>query len=120
MSPGPGVYLQGPFPPFVNNSPIAPAHLPALPVAPQPLPPGPPIASKEEVARNTLEFQKKRAAAGAAHAQYDLGVRYSKGDGVDKDPKTAEKWLAAAATQGHTQALKKLEELNKEMARSSN
>ena len=120
MSPGTGVYLQGSFPPFVNNSPIAPAPLPTSPVAPQPLPPGPPIASKEEVARNTLEFQKKRAAAGAAHAQYDLGVRYLNGDGVDKDLNAAQKWLQAAATQGHTQALRKLEELNKETTRSSN
>lgn len=69
-------------------------------------------AAKAQVARKTLEFQMKRAEAGAAHAQYDLGVRYLKGDGVEKNLDTARKWLAAAARNGNNQAVKKLEEMN--------
>jgi len=112
MSPAPGIFFQAPF---------APGGAPAPPAVPQPVwsvpsaaaPSGPPVASKEEVARNTLAFQKQRAQAGAAHAQYDLGVRYQKGDGVDKDLKLARKWLAAAAKNGHSLASKKLAELER-------
>ncbi len=111
MAPAPGVFFQ---PPFAVNTPataVAPSPAPfvALPASAA----GPPVASKEEVARNTLEFQRRRAEAGAAHAQYDLGVRYLNGDAVEKDLKAARKWLTAAANQGHTQALKKLEDLSK-------
>jgi hypothetical protein len=111
MTPASGIFFQVPL---AAGAP-APASVPQVvwPVALAPAPSGPPIATKEEVARNTLSFQEKRAAAGAAHAQYDLGVRYQKGDGVDRDLKLARKWLAAAAMNGHSLASKKLEELEK-------
>jgi TPR repeat protein len=38
-------------------------------------------------------------------------MRYLNGDGVQKDLAAARKWLQAAATNGHTLAPKKLEEL---------
>lgn len=68
---------------------------------------------KAETVRKTVEFQKKRADAGAPTAQYDLGIRYLTGDGVEKDGELARKWLKAAATNGNSQAVKKLAELDK-------
>ncbi len=37
-------------------------------------------------------------------AQYELGVRYHRGDGVAADASIAARWLAAAAAQGHIRA----------------
>lgn len=72
-----------------------------------------PKGPSEETVRKTVEFQKKRAEDGSTTAQYDLGMRYLTGDGVEKDPETARRWLEAAAKAGHSQAAKKLEELGK-------
>ncbi len=44
------------------------------------------------------------AEQGHADAQYELGLKYLKGDGVTAEKPTAIKWLAAAAEQGHSQA----------------
>ena len=71
-------------------------------------------AEKAEMIRKTIEFQKKRADEGSATAQYDLGIRYLTGDGVRKDRKLALQWLGKAADQGHTQATKKRDDLQKE------
>jgi hypothetical protein len=110
--------------PNVPN-PSAPATRPAPtapPVAPQTRPtniyvlPEKTQAQKDEILRKTIEFQKQRAAAGAPTAQYDLGMRYLNGDGVEKDPALAKKWLTAASTNGSSEAVKKLEELNKKEA----
>lgn len=79
-------------------------------------PPKPPEKTKEEkgaATKKIVEFQKRRAAEGYATAQYDLGVRYLKGDGVEKNPEEARKWLEAAAKQGNSMATQKLAELEK-------
>ncbi|MEO6182402.1 MAG: hypothetical protein ABIP71_04780 [Verrucomicrobiota bacterium] len=68
---------------------------------------------KAEIQRKTIEFQKKKAEEGAPSAQYDLGMRYLDGDGLEKDLTLAKKWLTASATNGNSQAVKKLESLNK-------
>lgn len=47
---------------------------------------------------------KKRAEAGDAVAQYNLGVCYAKGEGVAKDEVEAVKWCRKAAEQGHAHA----------------
>ena len=44
---------------------------------------------------------KKRAEAGDASAQYNLGVMYRNGNGVPKDDAEAVKWYRKAADQGH-------------------
>jgi TPR repeat protein len=44
------------------------------------------------------------AKQGDAHAQYNLGVMYSKGRGVPQNKKTAAKWYRLAAKQGNTYA----------------
>ncbi|TXJ02059.1 MAG: sel1 repeat family protein, partial [Aquabacterium sp.] len=41
---------------------------------------------------------------GHADAQYNLGVMYDNGQGVDKDPAQAVDWYRKAAEQGHTRA----------------
>lgn len=69
---------------------------------------------KEATTQRTIEFQKKRALAGSASAQYALGLRYVEGDGVQKDLAEACKWLRAAAKQDFTWAKRKLVELEKE------
>ena len=68
-------------------------------------------ATKEEQEAKIIAFQKKNAADGLPSAQFDLGMRFLTGNGVEKNPATARKWLEAAAKQGHTQAARKLEEL---------
>ena len=79
--------------------------------------PSPPVVrektkeEKEEILKKTIEFQKQRAASGSATAQYDLALRYLNGDGVEKNLETAQKWFGEAAKQGHSGAIKKLEEL---------
>jgi hypothetical protein len=70
-------------------------------------------AEKAEEQQRIIAFQKLRAEAGKAVFQYDLGLRYLKGEGVEPDLELARKWIAAAAKQGHEQARKKLEEMDK-------
>ncbi len=110
------------------RTPNAPATPPAPPVTQAPAAVTPPATpapiltnavpektkeQKAEILRKTIEFQKKKAEEGAPTAQYDLGMRYLNGDGVEKDMDLAKKWLNASATNGNSQAVKKLESLNK-------
>lgn len=85
--------------------------VPALPVAP--VDPVKLKAMQDETVRKTIDFQHKRALGGSPSAQYDLGLRYLTGDGVEKNEKTALKWINASATNGNAQAIKKMEELEK-------
>jgi hypothetical protein len=68
--------------------------------------------AKAELVRRTVEFQKSRAAEGSESAQYELGLRYLKGDGVEKDEATGRKWLTQSAQNGYLPATRKLEELD--------
>ncbi len=68
---------------------------------------------KAEALRKTIEFQKARAAEGSSSAQYDLGIRYLNGDGLEKNLELAKKWLQRAADQDNTQAKQQLQLLNK-------
>lgn len=61
-----------------------------------------------------FEFYKRRAEEGSDHAQYELGVRYLNGKGVDKDEKLAREWLGKAAKQGNKEAAAKLAQLGPE------
>ncbi len=51
---------------------------------------------------------RKAADSGDADAQYKLGVRYEKGEGVSADPVEAAKWYKLAADQGNTLAAQAL------------
>ena len=68
--------------------------------------------------RKTIEFQKKRAAEGSPSAQYELGLRYLNGDGVEKDEAVGLKFLEDSAKQDYTLAKKKLEELKEKKKKS--
>jgi len=94
----------------------APTPPPAVPspnntAVPAPPPPADAEKAKQETLRKTIEFQKKRAAEGSPSAQYELGLRYLKGDGVDKDEVAGMKLLEDSAKQDYTLAKKKIEEL---------
>jgi TPR repeat protein len=52
----------------------------------------------------TFEETRAKAEQGDANAQYNLGVRYRKGEGVDKDVAVAVKWFRKAAEQGRVDA----------------
>ena len=105
--PAPAPARPAPAPPTVVAP--APAMAPAQPVDPEKA-----KAEKEATVKRIVEFQRKRAEAGSATAQYDLAMRYLKGDGVEKDLALAKKWLQAAAKNGHTLAPKKLEALKQQ------
>lgn len=47
---------------------------------------------------------KAKAEQGDAAAQCELGLSYSKGDGVEQDEQEGVKWLIKAAEQGHADA----------------
>ncbi len=53
------------------------------------------------------------AEKGSAQAQYNLGVCYENGDGVEKDASEAMKWYRIASEQGHKDAETALQELQK-------
>lgn len=110
---------QQPSPPPTPGS----AGLPPGPVITPPPTPAPTASAadaakaasqKEATIQRVIEFQKKRALAGSAAAQYSLAVRYLEGDGVEKNLAEACKWLRAAAKQDYTWAKRKLAELEKE------
>ena len=51
------------------------------------------------------------AEEGDAAAQYMLGGLYARGEGVERDPVLAHRWLSAAADQGHQPAARLRDEL---------
>jgi TPR repeat protein len=97
-TPTPAVTPPAPPPPRVVRPPIDPEEA---------------KAAREKADKKALEFQKKRAEEGSDSAQYELGIRYLKGDGVVKDEGTARKWLAMSSKSGYGPATRKLEELDK-------
>jgi hypothetical protein len=86
-----------------------PQNIGGAPGQPSPtVPARPPSLSKDEVERKRLEFQFDRAEKGSASAQYDLGVRFLKGDGVEQNEELGRSWLEKAAKQGDDAAFQKL------------
>ena len=70
-----------------------------------------PTQSAEETRRKVVESQMRRATNGSAQAQYDLGLRYLSGDGVDKDEAKGREWLEKSAQGGNKEAERKLQTL---------
>jgi hypothetical protein len=58
-------------------------------------------------AQNFLEI-KEKAAQGDAEAQYNLGLMYGLGKGVEQDFSQAKLWLEKAAAQGYAPAQNEL------------
>lgn len=99
--------------PAPKPAPTPPAPVPANTntAVPAPPPPADPEKAKLETLKKTIEFQKKRAAEGSPSAQYELGLRYLNGDGVEKDGAAGMKLLEESAKQDYTLAKRKLDEL---------
>lgn len=64
-----------------------------------------------------VSFQRQNAISGNRTAQYDLGMRYLKGDGVTKDKAQAKHWLELSAKNGNGRAAKQLAAINAEPAK---
>ncbi len=71
-------------------------------------------AAKEETERRALEFELRRAEEDFGWAQYALGMRYLKGNGVNQNAAQGRKWLEKAAKNGESRAAKELIRLDKE------
>ncbi len=109
-----------------TNSPpprtTAPAALPPGPVFTlPPRLPGParthttrPPPDPEAVQRRVVEFLRTRAASGVPEAQYELGLRFLRGQGGATNLAEARHWFRQAAAQGHPGARKRLVELGPE------
>jgi TPR repeat protein len=99
-----------PTPQSVYHAPAV-AAVPATPADPQKV-----AAQKSKSERDLLEWQKKRAEGGSDNAQYELGMRYLTGNGVDQDEKVGKEWIEKAAKNGNAKAAKKLEDMKSETA----
>ncbi|MGV3771378.1 MAG: tetratricopeptide repeat protein [Verrucomicrobiales bacterium] len=56
-----------------------------------------------------FQYQKLRAEKGSETAQYELGLRYLNGKGVEADPAKAREWFEKAAKGGNALAKKQLD-----------
>jgi len=95
-----GVLCCAPF--FVHgdentNAPVAIVPKPtSVPATNQP--------AQVPPADDSIDSLRKKAEAGDAKSQYNLGVCYANGEGVEKDVTEAAKWFRKAADQGFAQA----------------
>lgn len=110
-----------------TEAPPAPPAPPAAPGSPAPangasnaapVVRGKSAEEKQEIVERTVEYQRKRAEKGNDVAQYDYGMRFLRGEGVEKDLATARKWLERSAAQGNSLAKKQIEDLDKKPAES--
>jgi hypothetical protein len=62
-------------------------------------------AKKDEMDRKVLVYQIAQAQKGVGYAQFELGVRYIKGNGVETNVMTGRDWISKAAAQGESQAV---------------
>lgn len=101
----PRSYNRAPSTPSVRPTP---APTPA-PRNVRPYPAGPNSPEKQAEANSkVLEWHKTQAAAGSASAQYEMGMRHLKGDGVEQSCVKAREWLTKAAKQENLQAYEQL------------
>ena|SRR6266404_8637486 len=108
---------RNPVPPMGLVPPTPPTPIPSASTSPPPhLTPAPalqgPDFDKAEVQKRIVAFQKQRAREGSDSAQFQLAMRYLKGEGVEKDSARARQWLALSAGQGNAEARRKLAELD--------
>ncbi len=94
------------------RSPAAPARVAAPAVPAKPVDKSKLAAEKEEAKQQLVAYQKERAEQGSARSQYDVGLRYLTGDGVEPDGKVGREWLKKSAAQGNDDAVAKLKELD--------
>lgn len=63
-------------------------------------------------ADRVLKYHQELADKGDAYGEYQMGLRYLKGDGVEKDPQKARLMFIKAAAQGKEEASSELEKLS--------
>jgi len=95
-----------------NAKPVAVAN-PSKPVVTSVKPPNGslPRQTAEETERKVLEFHIRQAEAGSARFQYELGLRYLEGRGVELDPAKGREWLEKSAAGGNEDAVMKIKGL---------
>lgn len=64
--------------------------------------------TKDWVLEGRFKSQLALAKQGNKDAEYNIGVMYEKGRGVDRNPRKAVEWLSKAARQGHATAMAEL------------
>ncbi|GEM_PF-2250114 len=69
----------------------------------------PPRAPDPDREQRIVDFQLQKAISGNPTSQYDIGIRYLKGDGLDQDRAQALNWLKMADQGGNSRAKKQLE-----------
>ena len=75
-------------------------------------------AKKQTEDARVIHWLLSQATNGSESAQYSLGLRYLKGEGVPKDEKQSREWLGKAAAQGSEEAAVALSKLNQVSADS--
>ena len=65
-----------------------------------------------QAADRVLKFHQELADKGDPYGEYQMGLRYLKGDGVEKDPRKAREMFVKAAAQGKEEASAELEKLS--------
>ena len=68
-------------------------------------------AYAEQVTPEPIREWRAAADRGEAWAQFNLGLAYDKGDGVEKDLREAVRWYRKAAEQGDKEAQRALQKL---------
>lgn len=69
------------------------------------------LALKNESARADIETLLNAAVAGDADAQFELGLHYAQGEGVEQDMRRAILWWIEATRQAHPKATARLEDV---------
>lgn len=82
-------------------------------------PPAVPKQADPDQEERIINFQRQNAISGNPSAQYDLGMRYLKGDGVEQDDAQALNWLSLSAKNGNSRAKKQVDDLQKKVAAKS-
>lgn len=68
-------------------------------------------AQKQKTESDLIKYHRQRAEGGSDSAQFELGMRYYTGNGVEKDEKLGREWLEKSAKAGNIKAIDKLKEL---------
>jgi hypothetical protein len=60
---------------------------------------------KAAIDAKVIAFQEQQASNGMAYSQFDLGIRYFKGNGVESNKSTALQWIRKSAEQDYAPAI---------------
>jgi hypothetical protein len=98
-----------------TNAPLT-NYFPPVPPLPvtvaRPLTPEQEAAKKAETAAKVLAWHQEQANNGSPYAQYQMGLHYLNGEGVEKNTATAREWFLKSARQGNDEAYEKFKNLD--------